>query len=104
MRVELKLGVGQLTLLRSIHPDAPAMLNVCSDLHEICVHLEDINQRHTDLSIELFRPFSAMHLKRVMPEDVPRCMDEKPFWMEPKLDGIRLMMHMNNHEFRYFSR
>jgi hypothetical protein len=45
-----------------------------------------------------------MNLKKVLPSDVEKLMKGKEFWIEEKLDGVRLFLHYQEGQFKYFSR
>ncbi|KAJ3046908.1 DNA ligase (ATP), partial [Rhizophlyctis rosea] len=103
---ELKLGISEKTILDLYHPDALDLFNVCSDLAQVTSQLKDPTKRLAQQEIHLFRAFKPMLSKKSLPHEVPKLMDNQTFWVETKLDGERLQMHVDTTrgEFRWFSR
>lgn len=107
----MRFGVGTSTVLNIYHPDGQAFYNNCNDLQKLCIELADPLIRHENLSISLFLPFSPMKCRKSHPayqsvnliqlnhRDVPKLMNNEPFWIEEKLDGNRVIMHMKKNEF-----
>ncbi|KAJ3008763.1 DNA ligase (ATP) [Thoreauomyces humboldtii] len=96
---DLKLGISEHTILNIWHPDGLEKFNVCNDLSEVTSTLRDPRKRLDQTDVSLFRPFKPMPSKRVdsMPE-VLKHMAHSTFWIETKLDGERIQMHMRRNE------
>ncbi|KAJ3156923.1 DNA ligase (ATP) [Geranomyces michiganensis] len=104
---ELKLGISEKTILNLWHPDGVEKFNVCNDL-AIVAKLKDPHLRNDELDIALFKPFTPMASQRVdsLAEAVRKM--GGPFWIETKLDGERIEMHMRRRgagaNFEWYSR
>lgn len=99
---QMKIGASEKTLFKRWHKDADALFNVSSSLRRVCWELYDptIDLAGDDRSINLmqcFQPQLAAFQMRSM-EKIVQCMhlsDENPvFWIEEKLDGERMQLHM----------
>ena len=100
---EVKLGLGELTILKQFHPDASDFYNVTTDLKQVCVELKDKSIRRESNDIVLFSPFKPMLAEREHISCIVDAMDDD-FVIEEKLDGERIQIHKNGDEYRYFSR
>ena len=100
---QMKVGATEKTVLDVFHPDASALFNVSSSLRRVCwdlfspmIRLESEDRGVVHL-MECFQPqlanfqpksysklFAQMHLSD----------DDKEFWIEDKLDGERMQLHM----------
>ncbi|KAJ3143908.1 DNA ligase (ATP) [Geranomyces variabilis] len=104
---ELKLGISEKTILNLWHPDGVEKFNVCNDL-AIVAKLKDPHLRNDHLDIALFKPFTPMASQRVdsLAEAVRKM--GGTFWIETKLDGERIEMHMRRSaggaNFEWYSR
>ncbi|CAB4409290.1 ATP-dependent DNA ligase [Rhizophagus irregularis] len=100
---ELKIGISEKSIFSLFHPDASNLFNVCSDLRKVC---EDLSDPHTRLQISdiiLYHPFKPMLSKPVAVQNVIKTMGGD-FWIEEKIDGERVQLHMKDGRFEYFSR
>lgn len=99
---EMKVGASEKTFFEIWHPDAPLLFNVSSNLRRVCWELHDpklrLEAEETDVNLmQCFQPQLAqfqMHsfekmIARMRPTD-----DDKEFWIEEKLDGERMQLHM----------
>lgn len=105
---EMKVGATEKTFFDSWHPDAAALFNVSSSLRRVCWDLWNPDFRLEDNTkgvrlMSCFQPQLAQFQKRSM-ADVIKAMDGKDFWIEEKLDGERMQMHLDNGRFRWWSR
>lgn len=104
----MKIGISEKTLLALLHPDAIEMYHVCSDLKTICDKLQDPNVRMAAMDVELFRPFQPMLAAPTVPEEVVKLfggpMSVNRIWAEVKLDGERVIIHIKDGEYRFWSR
>ncbi|KAI3646477.1 hypothetical protein MP228_009405 [Amoeboaphelidium protococcarum] len=103
---DMFIGIGEDSVLRTFHPDAPEEYKFCTDLQKVVDKCKDIHKRFKDAQIQLFTQFSPMKLQKVLPGDVVRKMDNEPFYIEEKLDGFRMIVHLDVQMGRvtYFSR
>ncbi|KAK0646421.1 ATP dependent DNA ligase domain-containing protein [Cercophora newfieldiana] len=101
---DMKVGATERTFLGLLHPDAEALFNVSSSLRRVCWELWDpevrLEQQETGVSLmsifqpqlAQFQPVGASFAKLVVNLGVT---EEQPvFWIEEKLDGERMQMHM----------
>ncbi|XP_072379503.1 DNA ligase 4 [Diabrotica undecimpunctata] len=102
---DLKLGVGPNTILNCYHKDGAAFYASNSSLRKVCEILKDEHVKLHELEIEIFEAFRPMLSKKVDASNFKRLFPEnKLFFIENKFDGERFQLHMEDNEFRYFSR
>lgn len=105
---QLKVGIGERLLLEQWHPDAFRLFNVCSSLKRVCYQLYDPNisldDEEQDIKVfSCFMPQLAQYKERGI-EDIPAIKLGQQFYIEEKLDGERVQMHMHQGKFKFFSR
>ncbi|KAI9671334.1 MAG: DNA ligase (ATP) [Alyxoria varia] len=116
---QLKIGVTEKTILDIWHPDAETLFNVSSNLRRVCWELHDpavrLHGEETDISLmSCFQPqlaqFQMPSFQKMVQKLQPQE-DDDVFWVEEKLDGERMQLHMiedENHpggkRFRFWSR
>jgi DNA ligase 4 len=115
---QMKIGASEKTLFLRWHKDAETLFNVSSSLRRVCWELWDANvSLDGDMSnislMECFQPQLAAFQLHSFDEIVNR-MDigaNGVFWIEEKLDGERLQMHMQQNDsvpggftFKFWSR
>jgi DNA ligase 4 len=100
----MKLGIGERSLAHGIHPDFYNLYAVCNDLKKVCEDVAADSSRRTNFDISLFSAFTAMKLKKTLPEHIVDSMECPEFWVEEKLDGNRVIMHYHKGDFRWFGR
>ena len=108
---EMKVGATEKTFFSSWHPDAENLFNVSSSLKRVCWELHDPNIRLDSAEkgvtlLSCFQPQLAQFQKRSLEHTVNLMQrgGAEQFWIEEKLDGERMQMHMNEEEFRWWSR
>ncbi|KAH9499884.1 DNA ligase (ATP) [Bulinus truncatus] len=101
---ELKIGLSQTSILNVYHPDAEELYNVNNSLEKVCLQLRDVKTRAYEIGIEVFSPFTPMLGERASPEKVEKLMENKPYLIETKYDGERVLLHKDGNEYKYFSR
>jgi DNA ligase-4 len=116
---QMKIGASERTVLHIWHPDAENLYSICSNLRRVCWELSDPDFRlgSEDREVSLmscFQPQLAqfqMHSFDKMIERVLGDSGEKAFWIEEKLDGERMQLHMmedpaspGGRKFGYWSR
>jgi DNA ligase 4 len=120
---QMKVGATEKTFLEIFHPDADALFNISSSLRRVCWQLYDVNIRleteHRGVTLmQCYQPQLAGHNNHNFQKTVDALRgyateDDKEFWIEEKLDGERMQLHMrrapsethpDNIEFRFFSR
>lgn len=99
----LKIYATDKTFLHRWHPDAETLFNVSSSLRRVCYELHNPNVRleTEDTGVTLmqcFQPQSARNNTHLsisgMIERMRRGNDQDNFWIEEKLDGERMQLHM----------
>jgi DNA ligase-4 len=116
---QMKIGATEKTILDLWHPDAENLFNISSSLRRVCWELHDPEVRldGDDRGISLmscFQPQLAAFQMRSMEQMVKKMKpdgDDKTFWIEEKLDGERMQLHMRPNddiaggfEFKFWSR
>ncbi|XP_068083258.1 DNA ligase 4 isoform X3 [Anabrus simplex] len=102
---DMKLGLGQNSLLRLYHPDARELYDVCNNLEKICRVLRDPSQRLHEVEVEIFSPFRPMLAEQCDVQKVDDFLKHHPFcYVETKYDGERFQLHYKDGTFKYFSR
>ncbi|OAL44555.1 ATP-dependent DNA ligase [Pyrenochaeta sp. DS3sAY3a] len=101
---QMKIGATEKTILDIWHPDAETLFNISSNLRRVCWELYDSEIRlggeDTGLSLmQCFQPQLAAFQDKVGSFDrmVTRFQtnpDDDTFWIEEKLDGERMQLHM----------
>ncbi|KAI8899979.1 hypothetical protein BC833DRAFT_583557 [Globomyces pollinis-pini] len=98
---DMDLHMTERTVLPLIHPNAYKYFQVCADIKLVCdADLDNMEE----FPITIFRPFAPQLSKRSHPKDVIEFMDGQPFWIETKLDGERMQMHLKDQVFEWWSR
>ena len=99
---QMKVGATEKTFFNIWHPDADNLFNVSSNLRRICWELYDPNirleseERGVTL-MQCFQPQLAqfqMRTFKIMVDKMRPTEDDAKFWIEEKLDGERMQLHM----------
>ncbi|XP_071117642.1 DNA ligase 4-like [Haliotis cracherodii] len=101
---ELKVGLSQASVFSIYHPDAEEFYNVNNNLEKVCRLLRDTDVRVHEIGVTVFSPFSPMLGERASPDKVEKLFENKPYFIETKFDGERMLLHKNEDEYKYFSR
>ena len=103
---DVKVGIGQDTLLRMLHPKALDAFNTSSSLQVVCDLLQDPQRlREAASVIEYFHAFKPMLSS--IPRDwqsIPATIGGRRYWWEDKFDGERLLVHKKEGVVRLYSR
>ncbi len=99
---QMKVGASEKTFLDLWHPDGEALFNVSSSLRRVCWELTDPNIRLEGdeggvTLMQCFQPQLAqfqMHSFQKMVDNMRPTPEDTEFWIEEKLDGERMQMHM----------
>ena len=99
---QMKVGATEKTLFDIWHPDADSLFNVSSSLRRVCWELYDRNVRLESEErgvalMQCFQPQLAqfqMHSFQKMVERMRPTDTDRAFWIEEKLDGERMQLHM----------
>lgn len=99
---QMKVGATERTLFDVWHPDAESLFSISSSLRRVCWELHDPNirleaeERGVTL-MQCFQPQLAqfqMHSFERMVERMRPTEEDPVFWIEEKLDGERMQLHM----------
>ncbi|KAK4186842.1 hypothetical protein QBC35DRAFT_515923 [Podospora australis] len=100
---DMKVGATERTFLGLWHPDAEALFSVSSSLRRVCWELYDpevrLEQKETGVAImQCFQPqLAQFQMTGTFPKLVTNLgvtEENKEFWIEEKLDGERMQLHM----------
>lgn len=100
---QMKVGATERTFLDLWHPDGEALFSVSSSLRRVCweLHNPDFRLQEDESGINLMQCFQPQLAQFQMPESFQKMVthlgasEENPeFWIEEKLDGERMQMHM----------
>ncbi|PYH44556.1 putative C6 transcription factor (NirA) [Aspergillus saccharolyticus JOP 1030-1] len=120
---QMKVGASERTLFDVWHPDAEGLYSISSSLRRVCWELHDPNVRLEDerrgiALMQCFQPQLAQFQMQSLEKMVGRMRGavdgddaESAFWIEEKLDGERMQLHMGpdnevegGRRFRFWSR
>ena len=99
---QMKVGATEKTIFDIWHPDAENLFNISSSLRRVCWELYDttIRLEGDDRGIHLmqcFQPQLAAFQMKSMEQMVSKMKpteEDSAFWIEEKLDGERMQLHM----------
>lgn len=99
---QMKIGLSEKTIFHRWHPDAETLFSVSSSLRKVCWDLTDPERRldEAELSVGLMRCFQPQlaafqyHSFTKIIDRMRMPDDDQTFWIEEKLDGERMQMHM----------
>ncbi|KAK9447265.1 ATP dependent DNA ligase domain-containing protein [Limtongia smithiae] len=107
---QLHIGLSERKLFSAWHIDANALYNVTSSLKRVCWELYDTTFRLSEEEnkvtlMSCFQPQLAAFPKSSYSQ-VIKLMKDEPFWIEEKMDGERIQVHMSEYgkNFKFFSR
>ncbi|VBB86621.1 Pamus-53 DNA ligase 4 encoded by the Pamus-53 gene [Podospora comata] len=104
---DMRVGATERTFLGLWHPDAEALFSVSSSLRRVCWELWDpetrLEQKETGVSLmQCFQPQLAQFQMTTgfgkLVQNLGVTEEENEFWIEEKLDGERMQMHMKEDE------
>lgn len=116
---QMKVGASERTIFNIWHPDAESLFSISSSLRRVCWELYDprVRLRGEERGISLMQCFQPqlaafqMHSFEKMVVELRLTEDDNVFWIEEKLDGERMQLHMiedDNHpggySFKFWSR
>lgn len=99
---QMKVGATEKTFFGIWHPDAESLFNVSSSLQRVCWDLYDpsIRLEGEDRGVNLMQCFQPqlaqfqMHSFQKIVDRMRPTEDDRMFWIEEKLDGERMQLHM----------
>ncbi|KAK0621195.1 hypothetical protein B0T17DRAFT_617670 [Bombardia bombarda] len=104
---DMRVGATERTFLGLWHPDAEALFSVSSSLRRVCWELYDpgvrLEQQETGVTLmSCFQPqlaqFQTTTTFSKLVANLGATEEEPEFWIEEKLDGERMQMHMQEDE------
>ncbi|KAJ5279436.1 Nucleic acid-binding OB-fold [Penicillium angulare] len=103
---QMKIGASERTFLNVWHPDAESLYSISSSLRRVCWELHDPNIRleGDDRGIGLMQCFQPqlaqfqMHSLEKMVSRMRPTEEDPVFWIEEKMDGERMQLHMASDE------
>lgn len=100
----LNLGLGQQKVFSIYHPHAKDFYAQYSHLSRVCECIENGEHLKPKGTIEPMQPFRPMLCQRFDVSQLEQIIKNKEYYLETKMDGERFQLHMNNGEYKYFSR
>ncbi|KAL9128936.1 MAG: hypothetical protein Q9217_002490 [Psora testacea] len=99
---QMKVGATEKTFFNIWHADADGLFNISSNLRRVCWELYDPNFRlgGEDRAVALMQCFQPqlaqfqMHSFQKMVDRMRPIEEDPVFWIEEKLDGERMQLHM----------
>ncbi|EFY93817.1 DNA ligase I, ATP-dependent family protein [Metarhizium acridum CQMa 102] len=100
---QMKVGATEKTFLYLWHPDGETLFSVSSSLRRVCWELydPDVRLEQEEAGISLMQCFQPQLAQFQMPASFQKMTellrpteDDPEFWIEEKLDGERMQMHM----------
>lgn len=99
---QMKVGATERTFFDICHPDAESLFNVSSSLRRVCweLHDPDLRLEGEDRGVSLMQCYQPqlaqfqMNSFQRMTEKMRPTEEDPTFWVEEKLDGERMQMHM----------
>ncbi|KAI9698732.1 MAG: DNA ligase (ATP) [Candelina mexicana] len=99
---QMKVGATEKTFFDIWHPDAESLFNISSSLRRVCWELHDqaVRLEGDDRGIGLMQCFQPqlaqfqMHSFQKMVDKMRLTEEDTAFWIEEKLDGERMQLHM----------
>ena len=103
---QMKVGASEKTIFTIWHPDADSLFNICSNLRRVCWELWDpkvrLDSEERGVALmQCFQPQLAqfqMSSFKKMVEKMQPTEEDPVFWIEEKLDGERMQLHMVSDE------
>ncbi|KAF5391043.1 hypothetical protein D9757_003979 [Collybiopsis confluens] len=104
---DMAISVRETTVFSVFHPDAQDLYNTTSDLRTVAWSLYDSERRINTMEkdLQLFKPFKPMlctPLKSI--KETVNEMKGQEFFIEEKLDGERMQVHVQGGKYFYCSR
>ncbi|KAK2737554.1 DNA ligase (ATP) [Myotisia sp. PD_48] len=99
---QMKVGATERTFFEIWHPDAESLFSISSSLRRVCwdLYLPTIRLEADEARVALMQCFQPqlaqfqMHSFQKMVEKMRLSEDDPTFWIEEKLDGERMQLHM----------
>lgn len=90
----MRLGVGLHKVLDAYHPAASRAFGESANLEQVCRECTVPGFTHDGGGLSVFTPACAMLASKARIADAARRLGDKGFYVEDKLDGERVMLHL----------
>ncbi|KAG0576913.1 hypothetical protein KC19_5G117500 [Ceratodon purpureus] len=101
---DMRIGVGENTILKVFHRDAIKMMNFCVDLKQVCGYLTSRAVRYREV-LEVGKGLKCQQSKRTNSIDQAwESMKGKRMVAECKFDGDRMQVHKDGEKVWFWSR
>ena len=91
---DLRIGLGENSILDEIHPDAGDMMASCVDLKNVCLHLHSRSVRYLHQDLVVGKPVKCQHSKQMNSIDATwESMKGKQIIVECNFNGDRMQVH-----------
>ncbi len=102
---ELRASATEDLVLGAYHPDASELFKVDARLREVVTKCCDPKKRLGEASIQVNSPFRPMLAEKMQDfSRIAKNFKNQAFWIEPKFDGERILIHMVDGKMRCFTR
>ncbi|MCO5574343.1 hypothetical protein L7F22_028126 [Adiantum nelumboides] len=102
---DLKIGLGENTILDVLHEDARAMMATCVDLKRVCSQFHNRDSPPIRKELTLGRVLKCQHSKRVSSVEAAwLAMKQSEVIAECKFDGDRMQIHRDGPKIWFWSR
>lgn len=104
MLKRMKLNITDKKILDNYHPLASQLFERYNHLSKICEFVENGKAEQALTEVKPFLPIRAMLSQKVTSETNKNFLEKDQFYAETKMDGERFQIHMENGEWKYYSR
>lgn len=101
---KLKLNLGEKRLMEMYNANAWKLYNEGSHLSRVCLDIETNEPLIQDGCIDIFKPIRPMLCERGYVSEINMMLSKNTYYLETKMDGERCQVHVNENQFKYFSR
>jgi DNA ligase-4 len=103
---DLKMGMKHESMLKLFDPQALDIYNACSSLEQVCTQVARPGRGHQAAFalVDYFLPCKPMLASSPPWEQVVTKMRGHPFFVEPKYDGERILIHKKGDQVKLFTR
>lgn len=101
---QMNLKLGRKKVLDIYDPNAEDYYNQYSHLSRVCEIIENNETPAQNDFIQLFQRVRPMLCARCNNFQIESLMSQNEYYLETKMDGERILLHIKDKEFRYYSR
>lgn len=103
-KLSLGVGLGFKRIMQLYHPKALICYYRYSLLSRTCEIIDSGEEIEEQCHIEIFKPIAPMLCERGKIADINEILSEDDYFMETKMDGERIHIHISGNKYHYFSR